>query len=59
MKECSSFSTSSPEVLILAILTGVRWNLRVVLRENEVFSREFRWSFFPVCGLFKYQRICP
>jgi hypothetical protein len=33
MEECSSFSTALPasEFLILAILTGVRWNLRVVL----------------------------
>jgi hypothetical protein len=33
MEEHSSFSTSSPasEFLILAILTGVRWNLRVLI----------------------------
>jgi hypothetical protein len=37
MEEYSSFSSSyptvlSPEVLILAILTGIRWNLKVVLK---------------------------
>jgi hypothetical protein len=37
MEECSSFSLHlhqhllSPEVLILGILIGVRWNLRVIL----------------------------
>jgi hypothetical protein len=36
MEECSSFNTTSkhllsPEILILALLTGVRWNLRVLL----------------------------
>jgi hypothetical protein len=48
MEECFSFSTSSPEsaeFLILTILTGVRWNLRVVLICISLMSKDFEQFF--------------
>jgi hypothetical protein len=35
----------SPEVLILAILIGVRWNLRVVLFCISLITKDFQHSF--------------
>jgi len=48
MEECSSFSTSyvlPPEILILAILNGVRWNLRVNLIYISLITQVFEQFF--------------
>jgi hypothetical protein len=48
MEECSSFSTSSPtpaEFFILAILTGMQWNLRVVLIGISLMNRDVEHFF--------------
>ena len=47
MEECFSFlqHVLLPEVLILAILTGVRWNLRVILVCISLIMKDFEHFF--------------